>query len=110
MAMGSNANNQMDQHLSTSGRAWGEPVRPCAPPSRGDRKSTRLNSSHTVISYAVFCLKKKKTTTTQDSTTQKAHYRTAQQQNKEKVISGYHQHTDETSPEHDSQSYPAATT
>src|SRR5438034_6411913 len=32
-----------------------------------DRKSTRLNSSHTVISYAVFCLKKKKTT---KSTTQ----------------------------------------
>src|SRR5438034_7832924 len=29
-------------------------------PVRGDRKSTRLNSSHTVISYAVFCLKKKK--------------------------------------------------
>src|SRR5947207_6231327 len=27
-----------------------------------DRKSTRLNSSHTVISYAVFCLKKKTTT------------------------------------------------
>src|SRR5436190_15271440 len=27
---------------------------------RRDRKSTRLNSSHTVISYAVFCLKKKK--------------------------------------------------
>src|SRR5437588_10295927 len=26
-----------------------------------DRKSTRLNSSHTVISYAVFCLKKKNT-------------------------------------------------
>src|SRR5438034_2004320 len=30
------------------------------PTGRGDRKSTRLNSSHTVISYAVFCLKKKK--------------------------------------------------
>src|SRR5438034_6509150 len=30
--------------------------------SSGDRKSTRLNSSHTVISYAVFCLKKKKST------------------------------------------------
>src|SRR5437588_8958998 len=30
----------------------------------GDRKSTRLNSSHTVISYAVFCLKKKKETVT----------------------------------------------
>src|SRR5438034_10555205 len=29
-------------------------------PVRRDRKSTRLNSSHTVISYAVFCLKKKK--------------------------------------------------
>src|SRR5438034_8608453 len=29
-------------------------------PLPGDRKSTRLNSSHTVISYAVFCLKKKK--------------------------------------------------
>src|SRR5438034_6731009 len=27
-------------------------------PATGDRKSTRLNSSHTVISYAVFCLKK----------------------------------------------------
>src|SRR5256885_5219687 len=33
-------------------RAW--------PSSQGDRKSTRLNSSHLVISYAVFCLKKKK--------------------------------------------------
>src|SRR5947208_11010475 len=28
--------------------------------ARGDRKSTRLNSSHQIISYAVFCLKKKK--------------------------------------------------
>src|SRR5438034_5295827 len=36
---------------------------PGAPAGDGrgaDRKSTRLNSSHTVISYAVFCLKKKK--------------------------------------------------
>src|SRR5260221_8790981 len=32
-----------------------------------DRKSTRLNSSHTVISYAVFCLKKKKHHTTPPS-------------------------------------------
>src|ERR1022692_916247 len=31
---------------------------------RSDRKSTRLNSSHLVISYAVFCLKKKSTPTT----------------------------------------------
>src|ERR1039457_6644413 len=33
-----------------------------AGPSSPDRKSTRLNSSHLVISYAVFCLKKKITT------------------------------------------------
>src|SRR5256885_6615926 len=32
------------------------------PRDRADRKSTRLNSSHLVISYAVFCLKKKKNT------------------------------------------------
>src|SRR5438034_8558603 len=32
-----------------------------------DRKSTRLNSSHTVISYAVFCLKKKTTSGLTDS-------------------------------------------
>src|SRR3712207_6866631 len=31
---------------------------------QGDRKSTRLNSSHANISYAVFCLKKKKPSTT----------------------------------------------
>src|SRR5207248_9633293 len=35
-----------------------EPVKP-APELLGDRKSTRLNSSHRTISYAVFCLKKK---------------------------------------------------
>src|SRR3712207_9365179 len=36
-------------------------VRMCfGDPSRVDRKSTRLNSSHANISYAVFCLKKKK--------------------------------------------------
>src|SRR2546426_4571827 len=35
-----------------------------------DRKSTRLNSSHLVISYAVFCLKKKKKQTCHQSITQ----------------------------------------
>src|SRR5256885_16336543 len=35
------------------------PSRPAAGPPVPDRKSTRLNSSHLVISYAVFCLKKK---------------------------------------------------
>src|SRR3712207_8849919 len=39
------------------------PVRP-----RKDRKSTRLNSSHANISYAVFCLKKKKTTVINECT------------------------------------------
>src|SRR3712207_6987302 len=34
--------------------------RPRRARERGDRKSTRLNSSHANISYAVFCLKKKK--------------------------------------------------
>src|SRR3989475_4582051 len=35
---------------------------PVGQPLNGDRKSTRLNSSHSQISYAVFCLKKKKQT------------------------------------------------
>src|SRR2546422_7093693 len=39
-------------------RVAGERRRPTEPPR--DRKSTRLNSSHGYISYAVFCLKKKK--------------------------------------------------
>src|SRR5438034_6490252 len=40
--------------------AFGFSGQKCSACSRADRKSTRLNSSHTVISYAVFCLKKKK--------------------------------------------------
>src|SRR5256885_5483074 len=39
------------------------PGLPAGVGQRRDRKSTRLNSSHLVISYAVFCLKKKKTST-----------------------------------------------
>src|SRR5256885_9798607 len=43
------------------------------PGFRADRKSTRLNSSHLVISYAVFCLKKKKKeTSNNNSTTQRS--------------------------------------
>src|SRR5256885_13167503 len=61
--------------ISTTGSSGGSPVRARATPRRhapttspssrtprgrrADRKSTRLNSSHLVISYAVFCLKKK---------------------------------------------------
>src|SRR5690348_17637575 len=40
-----------------------------------DRKSTRLNSSHPSISYAVFCLKKKKKNYTQSSENQKTTHR-----------------------------------
>src|SRR5437879_8071545 len=39
----------------------GRGFRPCHTLLNTDRKSTRLNSSHRCISYAVFCLKKKKT-------------------------------------------------
>src|SRR5258708_14652094 len=38
-----------------------------------DRKSTRLNSSHQIISYAVFCLKKKNTNTTSSESTKTNH-------------------------------------
>src|SRR5438034_7123231 len=51
------------QKPTASTRFWRpgcESVRSSLSSSRQDRKSTRLNSSHTVISYAVFCLKKKK--------------------------------------------------
>src|SRR3712207_8012320 len=41
-------------------RAAGRVARPLVGAATGDRKSTRLNSSHANISYAVFCLKKKK--------------------------------------------------
>src|SRR5499425_3712336 len=45
---------------------WAGSPRRLRTPRRGDpdRKSTRLNSSHRCISYAVFCLKKKKKTNT----------------------------------------------
>src|SRR5947207_6978225 len=45
---------------------------------RRDRKSTRLNSSHTVISYAVFCLKKKNLQHTEET-----HLKTAPAQEKQ---------------------------
>src|SRR5436305_4576637 len=45
-----------EQRSADDGRS--RPLEEATP--RGDRKSTRLNSSHVRISYAVFCLKKKK--------------------------------------------------
>src|SRR5258708_30414307 len=41
---------------------------------RSDRKSTRLNSSHQIISYAVFCLKKKKTNKTNNKLKVTSHF------------------------------------
>src|SRR5688572_31439680 len=48
--------------LGQPGRQTLEFLRAHVPEPRTDRKSTRLNSSHSQISYAVFCLKKKKST------------------------------------------------
>src|SRR3712207_8561714 len=45
---------------AASSRCGGAVVKKIASMERADRKSTRLNSSHANISYAVFCLKKKK--------------------------------------------------
>src|SRR3712207_8414326 len=48
------ADQPVQRHPPGGGTGRGRP--------RGDRKSTRLNSSHANISYAVFCLKKKQAT------------------------------------------------
>src|SRR2546422_6061063 len=54
------------ENTSGSGEAWSGPAwllaKEYAKRLNADRKSTRLNSSHGYISYAVFCLKKKKKT------------------------------------------------
>src|SRR5438094_5894783 len=54
--------DQSDPHGGGSRRHRQVPQSGLGPtaPGPGDRKSTRLNSSHRTISYAVFCLKKKK--------------------------------------------------
>src|SRR2546430_9572347 len=49
---------------SSSARALAAIFRRRVTVSQSDRKSTRLNSSHSQISYAVFCLKKKKSNST----------------------------------------------
>src|SRR6266496_6163291 len=63
------------------GRARGDGDLRAAPRLRQrlprDRKSTRLNSSHVEISYAVFCLKKKKKTKGEEQTLRKKRYRNA---------------------------------
>src|SRR5688500_19848663 len=47
-------------NMAFIGKKWGLSFRNTQNNNPEDRKSTRLNSSHLVISYAVFCLKKKK--------------------------------------------------
>src|SRR5690606_41483641 len=51
------------RHRCRDGRAGDGQHRLRLPSQQADRKSTRLNSSHVKISYAVFCLKKKKQST-----------------------------------------------
>src|SRR5690606_41587031 len=62
--------NQLSEHINTQAIAFCQYVREMrnklffihvAAIQKKDRKSTRLNSSHVKISYAVFCLKKKNT-------------------------------------------------
>src|SRR5207253_4594313 len=53
-APGSSSGSRLPDNLAAIG------TNPNYGPSYPDRKSTRLNSSHVAISYAVFCLKKKK--------------------------------------------------
>src|SRR2546427_2575034 len=50
----------LGDHLAVAARHGSVPVGLTRIQARQDRKSTRLNSSHSQISYAVFCLKKKK--------------------------------------------------
>src|SRR3712207_7533853 len=61
----SKCRGRLDERMQPSERALRERPAPADDPAAGhddgrDRKSTRLNSSHANISYAVFCLKKKK--------------------------------------------------
>src|SRR3712207_7445413 len=52
----------VERHAAAAREQPAEPSQGEARREARDRKSTRLNSSHANISYAVFCLKKKKTT------------------------------------------------
>src|SRR5690625_3299296 len=53
------SHSKSTSHLSKSSKRP-KSVKRCVQAAARDRKSTRLNSSHVAISYAVFCLKKKK--------------------------------------------------
>src|SRR6266853_613777 len=58
-------------------KGWSRTSTPCTRSARRvDRKSTRLNSSHSQISYAVFCLKKKKKEINIEKTVKKKTFKT----------------------------------
>src|SRR5258708_1768011 len=57
---GNHKPGHMSWHENPFGRMWKRHRRHPNTPCLLDRKSTRLNSSHQIISYALFCLKKKK--------------------------------------------------
>src|SRR3989440_3815696 len=68
---------------------------------RGDRKSTRLNSSHDQISYAVFCLKKKKKKTDVPTEMKSVRSKSRNRQQKARIFgcrkdTQSHQHDQET--------------
>src|SRR5258708_26604497 len=61
---------ELARYQETYFKAWPDgPERMSWPGFEIDRKSTRLNSSHQIISYAVFCLKKKKNNKTASACT-----------------------------------------
>src|SRR5687768_18070200 len=64
------AGGEREAQAGRFGRAWWRGARAADRALRIDRKSTRLNSSHGYISYAVFCLKKKKKQTKNDRYTE----------------------------------------
>src|SRR5437899_4810719 len=61
---------------SALNRQWNSRKPDFSAAARRDRKSTRLNSSHLGISYAVFCLKKKKKTSYEGKNTDNGAFRT----------------------------------
>src|SRR5438874_10581289 len=71
------AQSGLARDVAPGEKVFGTPARPVLQAKRlftleeQDRKSTRLNSSHVEISYAVFCLKKKKSL--QEASTARAH-------------------------------------
>src|SRR5690625_7053324 len=73
LALDVRGNSDLDGHQQVAGGLLGRQSLAAHAQSaaRRDRKSTRLNSSHVAISYAVFCLKKKKTRYAKNATRNK---------------------------------------